>query len=61
MPLEITPVSPPAFMAIPFTYEISVGVRKGDDQLRAELDRCSSKNAARFSELLSEYGVPQVP
>ena len=36
--LTSCPFRPPCSCGVPFTYDISVGVRKGDDALRAELD-----------------------
>jgi mxaJ protein len=59
--LESTPVSPAAYMGIPFAYEISAAVRTGDDQLRAQIDRALGHECAAIQALLSEYGVPQTP
>lgn len=58
--LDIVPVSPATFLAIPFTYDISAGVRKGNDTLREELDNAMQTDATAIQQILTEYGVPQV-
>ncbi len=60
-PLEISPVSPAMFLAVPFTYEMSLGVRKGDDALRDKLDAVIERRCAEIQALLEEYGVPLAP
>src|SRR5205823_13043207 len=60
LPLEIVAVSPATYLAIPFTYEISMAVRKGDAALRTELDGALVRKCAAIQALLDEYGVPQV-
>lgn len=59
--LDITPVSPAAYMGIPFAYEISAAVRAGDDQLRARIDDVLRRECSAIHTLLSKYGVPQMP
>lgn len=61
VPLAIVPVTP-AFdpPALPFTFEISMGVRKGDSQLRSELDRVLDRRRADIRRMLRAYGVPLV-
>ncbi len=59
--LVITPVSPSSDMGIPFVYEISMGVRQGNDALRAALDDALHRTCADVQSILSEYGVPQAP
>lgn len=61
IPLEITPVSPPVFMGVPFTYSMALAVRPGADVLKARLDRALEVDTPQIQELLGEYGVPQVP
>lgn len=60
VPLDIVAVSPPMFLAIPFTYDISAGVRKGNETLRAQLDAAIQSDSAVIQQILAEYGVPQV-
>lgn len=60
-PLTITPVSPAMFLAVPFTYEISAAVRKGDDGLRAQIDNALTRECRSIQVLLTEYGIPRLP
>jgi mxaJ protein len=57
--LDVVPVSPSMFLSIPFTYDISAGVRKGNEALRAEVDRVLENESAAVQQILLEYGVPQ--
>lgn len=59
--LEIAPISPPIFLGVPFTYDVSMGVRKGDESLRGELDRALEENCAAVEAILREYGLPRAP
>lgn len=60
-PLEITPVSPQIDLPfIPFVFDISMGVRRDDDSLRARLDTVLHANRKEIDALLEEYGVPRV-
>jgi mxaJ protein len=58
--LDVVPVSPPMFLSIPFTYDISAGVRKGNDTLRAEVDHVLESESGTVQQILAEYGVVQV-
>jgi mxaJ protein len=60
VPLDVVPVSPAAFLTIPFTYDISLGVRKGNEVLKAELERVLKTESADVQQILSQYGLPQV-
>lgn len=60
VPLDIVPVSPSTFLALPFTYDISAAVRKGDDALKTQLDNVIETDSAEIRQILDEYGVPQV-
>jgi mxaJ protein len=58
-PLQLAPLrggSP----ATPFGFEISMGVRKGEGALKAELEEVIEKDAAAIRSILEEYGVPLV-
>jgi len=57
--LEITPVSPAIYQTIPFTYDISMGVRKSDAALKAELDRVIGAQCGTIQKLLDEFRVPR--
>ncbi len=58
--LAIQPVSPPEYRGIPFTFDISMGVRKGNEELRKALDGVLQSDASEIQQIVSEYGVPQV-
>jgi mxaJ protein len=59
VPLELTSIatlSGPA--ALPMEFSISMGVRKGDDRLRDELNQFIVRHRADIQHLLENYGVP---
>jgi ABC-type amino acid transport substrate-binding protein len=60
VPVDIVPVSPPVFLAIPFTYDISLGVRKGNDSLKARLDQVLTSQSETVQQILAQYGLPEV-
>jgi mxaJ protein len=51
-------VDPPG---LPFTFAISMGVRKGNTALREELDRVLTRHQSEIRTILTKYGVPQLP
>ena len=53
------PVSPASYQSIPFTYEMSMGVRKSDSALKAELDGVIGAQCGAIQKLLDEYRVPR--
>jgi len=56
--LEVTPVSPPSYLGVPFTYSISAAVREGDTALRDSLNAVFRKECASVRSLLAEYAFP---
>lgn len=59
VPLQVTPVdvvSPDP--TIPFTFAISMGVRRGDSQLLQRLNSEIQQHRPRIHRLLESYGVP---
>ena len=58
--LDIVPVSPAMFLAVPFTFDVSAGVRKGDVGLKNQVNSVLEAQAPQIREILAEYGVPQV-
>jgi mxaJ protein len=60
IPLDIEPVSPPSFLGVPFVYEISAAVRRGNEPLKAELDRILESKSTAIQQILAEYAVPEV-
>ena len=61
-PLSITPVTPEMEPpGIPLAYSISMGVRKGADTLRRELDQVILRRQPEIDRILDAYGVPRRP
>jgi len=45
---------------MPMVFDISMGVRKGERALRAELDQALARNREAIAQILAEYRVPLV-
>ena len=60
VPLEVTPVSPANYLAVPFVFEMAMGVQKGNDSLRAALNQALQRRCAEVQAVLHDYGVPLV-
>ncbi|HMF77398.1 MAG TPA: substrate-binding domain-containing protein [Bryobacteraceae bacterium] len=58
--LTIAPVSPAHFFSIPFIYDMSAAVRKGDEALRAEINSALAHQCLAIHSLLVQYGIPLV-
>jgi len=59
--LEIVPVSPQIDLPfLPFVFDISMGVRRGDNALRDQLDQEIEKRRTDIERILDQYGVPRV-
>jgi mxaJ protein len=56
-PLELVPLEGGG-PTTPLSFEISMGVRKGDKALKAELEGALSRQAGVIRTVLQEYGVP---
>ena len=57
VPLAVTPIpSKPGDM--PFAFDISMGVKKGNDALHAKLERLLVERRAEILKILNEYSVP---
>lgn len=62
VPLTITPVDrDPEHPNLPFAYSIGIGVRAGDAALRQRLDDELMRRSSEIKQILSAYGIPQVP
>ena len=58
-PLQVTPLPADAGSArLPFRYNIAMGVRRGNQTLKAELDALLSQHAGSIRAILQDYGVP---
>jgi mxaJ protein len=60
VPLEVVAVPPLKGVSAPFTYEISMGVRKRDTVRQEQLEALLQKHEAEIAGILKEYGVPLV-
>ena len=60
--LRVTPVEPEVDPpGLPFTFAISMGVRKGNLALRDQLEKILLDRGSDMRNILDEYGVPQLP
>jgi mxaJ protein len=60
VPLDITPVSPQIDLPfLPFVFDISMGVRRGDSALRDQLNTIISRRKGEIDRILDQYGVPR--
>ena len=61
VPLELSNAHAPRERgALPFEFDMSMGVRKSDAALQAELDRVIATRRGDITQVLREYGVPLV-
>jgi mxaJ protein len=61
VPLDITAVSPQIDLPfLPFVFDISMGVRRGDTALRERLNTVITRRKADIDRILEQYGVPRV-
>ena len=60
--LRVTPVEPEVDPpGLPFTFAISMGVRKGNVALRDELEKVLTDRETDIRSILDDFGVPQLP
>jgi quinoprotein dehydrogenase-associated probable ABC transporter substrate-binding protein len=60
--LAVVPIAePPAGAFYRFTFDIAMGVRKGDEQLRRELDAVIATHSKKIRRILAHYHVPLQP
>src|SRR5947209_19462045 len=58
--LALVPVAPQIDLPfLPFVYDIAVGVRRGDERLRGEIDAVLERRRGEIDALLDRYGVPR--
>lgn len=59
--LAIEPVTPQIDLPyLPFVYDISVGVRRGEDDLKARIDEILKRRRGEIEKILDDYNVPRV-
>ena len=60
VPLAVTAVSPQVEPpGLPFAFDIAVGVRKGDAQLKDELNAVLARRRPQIERILDQYGIPR--
>jgi len=57
VPLEVVPV-PSTKTDLPFAFDISMGVRKGDAALKAQVEQALDRRQIEIQKILKEYAVP---
>jgi mxaJ protein len=57
--LEMVPV-PSGKGDLPFAFDISLGVKKGNETLRTELENVLDRRRAEIARILQQFGVPVV-
>jgi len=61
VPLVLAPVEPQIDLPyLPFVFDIAMGVRRGDNALRDQVDAVLEREAPAIGRLLDRYGVPRV-
>jgi mxaJ protein len=58
--MTIAPVTPQMDRTLPFAFDISMGVRKGDVRSRDALNEFLDRRGADIDDILSAFGVPRV-
>ena len=59
-PLVVTPINSTVEARVPMTFDISMGVRRTDKELKAEVESALSSLAPQINAILASYGVPVV-
>jgi len=59
VPLALRIARPPAGLAAPFEFSIAMGVRRGDEALRAAIDNAIIQRRPQIDAILRDYSVPR--
>jgi mxaJ protein len=61
LPLTLVPVAPQIDLPfLPFVYDISMGVRRGDDVFKEQLETIIERRRTEIEKILDDYGVPRI-
>jgi mxaJ protein len=61
VPLKVVPVAPSSSdLALPNVFDIAVGVRKGEKELRDQIQSVLDRRQTEIRRLLDDYGIPRV-
>jgi mxaJ protein len=59
--MEVVPVSPQIDQPfLPFVFDISMGVRRGDQELKDQVEQVMEKRRGDIDRILEDYRVPRV-
>jgi quinoprotein dehydrogenase-associated probable ABC transporter substrate-binding protein len=61
VPLVLTPVSPQVDPPFRFSFDIAMGVRRGDAALQKELEQVIQRRRGEIDSILVRFGVPRAP
>jgi len=61
VPMTLVPLPDADGPELPFAYDIAVGVRRSDKELKAKLDEILTRKRPEIEQILREYGVPTLP
>jgi mxaJ protein len=62
VPLRIEPVQPEIDLPfLPFVFDISMGVRRGEEEFREEIERVMDRREAEIDSILTAYSIPMKP
>jgi mxaJ protein len=62
VPMQIVPVTPDADPpGLRFAFDISMAVKKGNEELRDRLDAAIARRWPEIESILDQYGVPRLP
>lgn len=61
VPLEVVPVSPQIDQPfLPFVFDISMGVRRDDQELKDEVEQFMERRRGEIDRILEDYRVPRI-
>ena len=60
-PLEVVPIDDPSDPGARFAFDISMGVRKGDKELKEQLEAALARRHDDIVHVLEDFGVPLLP
>src|SRR5689334_10245413 len=61
VPLDVVPVSPQVDQPfLPFVFDISMGVRRGDQDFKDQIERVLDARRGDIDRILEDYAVPRV-
>ena len=61
VPMTLVPLPDADSPELPFAFDITIGVRRADKELKAKLDDILTRRRPEIEQILKEYGVPTLP